>query len=255
MKPQPKILYWDIETSMMLAGVFGLYQQDINYGSVVQDWFIFSAQWAWNDGKIESISIVDDPKRFKKDHTDDYIVVKKIHEVLSKADMIVHHNGDKFDLKKFNARAISHGLEPVGETPCFDTLKEARKKFKFTSNRLGDLCEYLEVDHRKGTTSIRNAWVKATLGGKMAIRDIVKYGRKDIPTLRDLYKKLRPFAKTHPNLNVICDTDDKCPRCLSDSFSKAKAKITPTRKIEQMKCNDCGTHSNNNTILHKVKTR
>ena len=194
------ILYMDEETSMMLAGVFGLYDQNIQFDNVVQDWFIISAQWAWNDGKVESISVLDDPEAFKKDHTNDDVVVRKLHELLYKADLVVFHNGNAFDMKKFNARAIKLGLEPIMEVKTFDTLLEARRKFKFTSNKLGDLCKILDVEDRKLKPDVPNAWIKATMGDPEAIKSIVTYGEGDIPTLREIFKKIVPWSPSQERL-------------------------------------------------------
>ena len=72
---------------------------------------------------VKSVSLLDDPKRFKKDRTDDYHVVKTIRDTLADADMIIHHNGDRFDIRKINARLIYHGLYPLPKLVALDTLK------------------------------------------------------------------------------------------------------------------------------------
>src|SRR5690554_3658658 len=109
----PKILIWDVETSEIISAHYGLWGINIRPDRVLHDWFLFCAAWKWyGEKKVHTVSLLDDMKRFNKNrydirdmHIDDYHVVKVLHEVLSEADVLVHHNGDKFDLKKFNARA------------------------------------------------------------------------------------------------------------------------------------------------------
>ena len=250
----PKILFWDVETSMMLGGFFGLYNQDINFCNVIQDWFIISVQWSWDDQKkVNTASVLDDMKAFDKDHTDDAVVIKKIHEILTEADIVVHHNGDKFDIKKFNARAIVLGLEPIAESKTVDTLKEARKIAKFSSNRLGDLCDILEIEVKKLKVGMPNAWIKATTGCQDAVKAIVKYGKGDIPTLRAVYMKLRPYMKMHPNMNLYLGTSSNCKKCGSeDTIHDGKQFNRTTTKL-RIKCRDCGGRSVTNIIIDRAK--
>ena len=65
--------------------------------------------------------------------------------------VLLAHNGDKFDIKKFNAACIKHDLPPVQERQTIDTLKQARKHFRFDSNRLDYLGRFLEVGEKMET--------------------------------------------------------------------------------------------------------
>jgi uncharacterized protein YprB with RNaseH-like and TPR domain len=185
---------------------------------------MISAQWGWNDKKrVNTISLLDDIKSYDKHFSKplrdlpknpsfDRVIVEKIHSVLLEADVIVHHNGDRFDLKKVNAKFIEYGLDPVPVNKTVDTLKEIKKIASFTSHALGALCEKLDCLHQKRDNQ-KGDFFKVSTGDVEAIKRIVKYGIGDIPTLKELYYKLRPYMKTHPNINLYQDSEYCCPAC------------------------------------------
>ena len=56
---------------------------------------------------------------------------------VDEADVIVHHNGDKFDDKELNARVIYHAHETIRRSqPWSDTLKAARKELRLPATGL-----------------------------------------------------------------------------------------------------------------------
>ena len=94
---KPTILFWDIETSLIIATTYSLYNDRLPHDSILQDWFIMSACWKKEgEKKVSSVSINDFER---KSPDDDYQVVKAMREALEGVDILVHHNGDKFDLK------------------------------------------------------------------------------------------------------------------------------------------------------------
>ena len=180
-----KVLYYDIETSKILAWVWGLYDQNLTYDDVVQDWHIICAAWKW-EGESEVQSIAAKGKN-------DKAVVKKLHSLISSADVVVAHNGDQFDYKKLMARIIEMRLEPLPPLTVVDTLKMARMA-AFTSRKLDDLASKLDLSRK-----IRNEpglWQKASAGDQEAITKLEVYCRGDIPPLEDLYREIRPYSKT-----------------------------------------------------------
>jgi len=257
---EPKLLFYDSEISEIIGGFYApLYETHTTYDRVIQDWFIISAQWSWGDGKVESFSVAKNLELYHKHFSTpikdlkkipdfDEAVVKKIHALFSEADIIIFHNGDKFDMKKFNARAAQYGLDPIPETKTIDTLKIARKYFSFTSNKLGDLCEILNVKYRKLSPRQGDFFAAAT-GDISAVKRIEKYGKGDIPTLRDIYKKLRPYAKTHPNMNLYCNTECNCPKCSSPNLEKRGERYLANSRVQRYKCKDCGSWSSATTAL------
>ena len=44
-KKQPRVIIWDIETNEMVVKSWGLWNQNINHKSIVQDWNIYCISW------------------------------------------------------------------------------------------------------------------------------------------------------------------------------------------------------------------
>ncbi len=253
----PKILLWDIETSLLLTATFQRFSHSpIPYAMVFQEWFVISAQFKWlTEKKTHVVSLLDDKKRFDNDPADDYHIIKVLRDLLDEADIVIAHNGDHFDWKKFKAKLIYHKIKPPRKPTMIDTYKES-KSAHFTSRKLGDLCEYLDLDHQKVSHRL-GEWLQATLpygtfrkskgkiikvtkaSKKTAIYHIShEYGKYDIPALESLYKELRPYMSRHPNLNqYYADGIDRCTNCGSSDISP-HGKNGHGRKTYI--CNPCG---------------
>ena len=249
-----KILFWDTEITPLLLVKFDLKPEYVRPANIVQDFFFISAQWGWaGDDKVYDTNILDDPKRFAANHTDDYHVIKTIHDVLNEADIVVAHNGDGFDMPKFLDRCSYHKLKPLKQLQFVDTLKEARR-IGYTSRSLAYLCEHLSL-----TRKLENdygAFKLAALGDKKAIKNIVEYGRGDIPTLKDLYYRLLPFMKSHPNLNLYReDGEQGCPHCGSTHFIKKEKVYLKSGVYQGYMCKEtkCGKRFRGKTRIKSVE--
>lgn len=219
---------------------------------IKHDWYITCAAWAWLDNKKKKISKVEtvsvaDFKTYKKDFRNDYGVVKKLHEILSQADLIVGHNSDSFDIKKINYRFIKYGLAPIDLPPTVDTLKAARKYARASSNSLYYLAKEfgvpMKIDLAKGVM-----W-DADAGDPKALKKLVNYNKGDIRSGANLYFKLLPFIKNHPNLNRLMGLQIKptphkvkgCGSCGSKNIHRHGTYTTKVGKYQRYKCNDCGS--------------
>jgi len=237
MKSKPlKVLFWDIETSHMIGAHFGLYDQNINYTDILQEWYIISAAWKWQDQRaVESISIIDTPlakTKFLAREPDDLIVVMKLHQVLGQADIIVGHNADQFDLKKFNARALFHGLDPIPPVKTIDTLKVAKKFFKCSSNRLDYLAQFLGLGAKMDTP--KGLWMDVLKGRVDAVEKMVKYNKQDVIILQKVYERFLPYI----NNDVVRGKECACG---STHTQRAGWKITKTFKYPRYHCQKCGS--------------
>jgi predicted RNA-binding Zn-ribbon protein involved in translation (DUF1610 family) len=244
-----RICLWDIETNMNIVGSFSLYPESINYENILHEWYIITGCWKiLGEDKVYSSSVVDDPQRFKKDHTDDYHVVKTLRDMLEDVDILIHHNGDKFDLKKFNSRLIFHKLPPLPKILTIDTLKEVKKVAAFNSNRLDYLCLHLIGEGKKSTE--KGLWLRVLAGNRAAVREMVAYCKVDVQRLEDLYNRLKPYMKTHPNL-ATPDTHN-CPKCNSNRTIKRCIKMRASGlRYQQYQCKDCGGYFLDRQALNK----
>jgi DNA polymerase elongation subunit (family B) len=256
MKNKPNILYIDIENSRMVVEfeTYSLYGNDVIHPKHIKhDWYITCAAWAWLDnktqkvGKIETVA-VNDFKTYKKDFRDDRGVVKRLHEVISQADLIVGHNSDAFDIKKINYKFIKYGLEPLDMPPTADTLKAAKKYAKSSSNKLYYLAKEFGVSMKIDLpSSIMHA---ADNGCEKSLKKLVAYNKGDIRAGSELYFKMLPYIKNHPNIRKIMGENVTkqikqghvtCQNCGSKNMVKDGKLVQKTGKYQRHKCMDCGS--------------
>lgn len=236
-----RMLVWDIESSSIDI-LHRQYDLTVNTkrfkpDEIVRDWNIFSVAWKLiGSDKVNCISVS------SKNPTNDLEVVKMFHSVLMEVDILIGHNSDAFDLKKFNARAIYHGLAPIPKKTQIDTLKEARKHFKFTSNKLSYLANYLGIDSKDDSPD----WNKILDGDANELSIMREYNKKDVIVTEQLYLKLASWMNTHPNISVytpIKDVEGKkitsCPKCNSMNYQRAGFFYSKVGKKQRYCCGDC----------------
>ena len=265
MDDKPILGYWDIETSLLLLAAFTRYELRVPFSMVTQDWFMFCAAVQYEGKKERLISILDDQKRFSKNFRDDYHVIKELRDFVDSVDVLIAHNGDNFDWKKFKAKCILHGIEPPRKPLLIDTYKES-KTAHFTSGKLGDLSIQLDLPHKSssnpgdwliatlpyGTYTVGSKILEVTVKSKTAaINRIGKYNLKDIPPLRNLYKRLRPYMTRHPNLNRVRVDHPGCPVCLSKHFQMRGKKMG----IQTYQCQDCKHWFRDTTTLSSKQVK
>jgi hypothetical protein len=249
MSKNPKIVLWDVEISGIVATTWNLYPESISHENMIEDWFMISVAWKeLGKKKIEAVSVLDDPKRFAKNHKDDYYVVKQVRDMLDDVDILIAHNNDRFDLKAFNGRLIYHQLPPLPKILSVDTLKEAKKVAKFTSNRLDFLAKIFSGEGKMHTPP--GTWLKAMNGDVDAINLMVKYNKVDIRALEDVYLRLLPYMKSHPNI-ATPDTCN-CPKCNSNKTVRDGTRMRSTgARFQTYRCGDCGASFTDTKTLVK----
>jgi DNA polymerase elongation subunit (family B) len=235
----PKIVLYDVETTTMKVHTWGLYPKYISHDNIIEDWSIICGAWkTLGSEKVHAVKI--DPK----DPKNDLEVVTKLREVLVDADMVIAHNGDKFDWRKLNARLICHGLDPLPKIPSCDTLKEVRKIAAFSSNRLDFLAKKL-IGEGKLSTGY-GLWLDVMNGNKKALKDMVEYCKVDVVRLEQVYMKLRPYMRSHPHVGAIYgeDRNYSCPKCGSELLTTSKTRYSAlgVEKV-QKQCTSCHAYS------------
>lgn len=228
-----KIVMWDIETAPMVVTTWGLWEPKLSHDNIIEDTTMICAAWkTYGNSKVSEVHInVAKPR-------DDFKVVKALRDELASADVIVGHNGDEFDLKILNARIVKHGLQPLPPLKTVDTLKVAKRHFRFSSNRLDYLGELLGVGRKLHTGF--ELWTRILLkNDKEALAKMVKYNKQDVLLLEAIYTKLRPFMTTHPNHRL---TDGEvCPICgAKHSLQKRGFRYTRQQKRQAFQCTSCG---------------
>lgn len=233
MKSAPVIVTLDIETSPLTGYTWGIWEQNVI--EVTKRSSILCAAWKYlGDKSVHAIAQYES-KGYKPGVEDDYEVVKKLRDVLDEADIVVTQNGNAFDLPIIYARMFEHGLTPPSPFKKIDTKKLAKSIFKFESNKLEHMVQYAGIASKTNPGGF-GAWKGCMAGNKKAWRDMVKYNKNDVVITELLYLKMRPFMESHPNLNVITNRLDACPKCQNTDLQSRGFSITATSRKRRYQC-------------------
>jgi hypothetical protein len=223
-----KVLLLDIETSPILG--YAWRPWDTSLIHIVKDWELMSIAWKWLHAK--EMGCVSRAVVTEKELCD------IIHLMLDQADLVVAHNGDRFDIKKIQAKLKEHQFAPPSPFKTVDTLKAARNHFAFTSNKLDDLCQKLKLGEKK--ESNKQLWIDCMAGDAKAWKKMEAYNKHDVVLLEKLYLELRPWMPRHPNMGVHTGSGEvSCGHCGSESVQSRGYYHTNTGTYHRLFCNSC----------------
>lgn len=240
-RPGAKILTLDIETAPIMAYVWRTFKENVGLNQISHDWYILSFAAKWLHQK--RVMYHDQSKA--KNIEDDRSMLLKLHALLDEADIVVAHNGRKFDVKKINARFIQHGLPPPSPYEIVDTLDIARQQFAFTSNRLAHLTDILCTEKKEQHHKFPGfeLWAQCLKGNPLAWKEMEKYNKQDVISLEELYLKLRAWYVGHPNVGAINGdlSEESCPKCGSTHVTQKGLRYTKGGGAYlRYQCQDCG---------------
>ena len=233
----PAVLILDIETSLCEGYMWGCGKQYIPISAIKEDWFMlgFSSKWLFDPEVISEF--VTPGEAIKKD---DSRVCRKLWELMDKADVIIAHFGDEFDIKKSNSRFYINGLMRPSPFLSIDTVKASRKVFAHTSNKL-DYLSWINSRKHKLKTDL-SLWINCMNGNAESLAYMQKYCDIDMLLLEEYYISIRGWIPNHPNYNLIIEPDGKlrCGVCLeADRFKFSGHYKTPVNRYRTLRCLNC----------------
>jgi len=232
----PKIFCFDLEVLALVVKTYGLYNQNIRPSRIVNDWSILS----WAGKFLDEKEIYYYDTREEKNVRNDKSIVKKLHTQLNKADIILGHNSDRYDIKKINAKFLQYGLKPVHFSKQIDTLKIARKYFKITSNRLDFIAKFLGLTPKRITrkfSSNEEMWDECEKGNIEAFKENKKYNIQDVETTIEVFDKLKAWDQS---LNFQSYYGRAVCVCGCDKFIKKGFRYTKQGAYQRYACDKCG---------------
>lgn len=234
---KPSILFYDIETSLAKSYHFQQWKVNLSQKQKIQESHLLSHAWAWGDGEVVgSVLTVEemlnhDPER----------LVLECWSLLDNCDILVAHNGKRFDVKKVNSYFLQYGMPPPSPYKVIDTLLIAKAKFALPFNSLAYLAEFLNVEQKIDTGGI-DLWIRCDKGDPEALQSMLEYNMGDITTLRGVYNHLISWSNDNVNVALYSDHGTSCPHCASDDVSLINGKhaYTAAQKYSVYRCNECG---------------
>lgn len=231
----PRILMLDVETFPNTAYVWRFFKENVGAKQVLEYSTLASYAYKWLN---EDGVYYEDTQ-----HQSEEQLVKKLLAVLDEADIVVAHNGQKFDLPTIMGRALVLGLKPPSPYKIVDTLLVAKYEFNFPANSLEHLAVLLGVEKKEGHKKFPGfeLWEQCMKNNPEAWVEMRIYNIQDVRTLEAIYLRMLPHMKRHPNVAVLMEEDRPlCPKCGSSDIQLRGFTTTNIHKYRKYRCNSCG---------------
>ena len=239
-----KILSIDIETAPMVGYLWSLWREARSMDFIERDWYITSYAYKWLGKEEVYGKTLFQCKRhgaYKAGSEDDRELIEDLWKLFSEADVVVAHNGDKFDIKKIKTRMLTHIMKPPAPFRTVDTLKVCKREFGFTSNRLDHIAKVLLGEGKLETGGVK-LWIGCIKGDKDSWDRKLKYNMRDVDILERVYLRIRAWDRSHPNMAIMkSGAEPMCNVCTSTDL-KPLDKKTPTNVslFDSYECKGCG---------------
>ncbi len=241
MNSKPKVLIYDVESAPILGYVWKHYEANVL--RTIEDGYLLSVAYKWYGDKDVTFT----RKAARKG--DDKALIKEIWRLFDEADIVVAHNGDKFDQKMANTRFLHYGLGLPSPYSQVDTLKEARRHFRLAANSLNEIGRFLQLGAKVQHTGI-DLWMRCMDNDAEAWAVMEAYNIQDVNLLEKVWLAFRPYTG-HPGVASPATNMQQwsglntCTKigCGSTNIHKRGVKRTKANAFQVYQCNTCGGYS------------
>src|SRR5574343_566754 len=164
-----KILFLDIETAPNTAYVWRLFKENVSLKALIESSYVLCWAAKWIDERDIMFGSVQEGA---------FQMLSRVHDLLDKADVVVHFNGKSFDIPTLNREFLLFGLHPPAPYKQVDLMLVAKDKFRFVSNKLDHIAEQLQVGKKHDTTF--ELWVGCMNDDPEAWEIMEKYNKQDV---------------------------------------------------------------------------
>lgn len=224
-----KVLYYDIEVSYGIVKAWRpSYKARISYDDFIIHPRIICVSYKWeHEEEVNTLQWTHDQ--------DDKFLLQEFVKELNKSDVIIGHNGDGFDLPWIKTRCLFHGIEMLPKYNSVDTLKIARYKHNFPSNKLDDIGDYLGLG-RKMKTGME-LWDRVIQDNNQEALDyMVQYCEQDVLLLEKIHNVLKTQEL---NITHVGETKQSSPYTGGVNVELVKTTTSKTGTIKRlMRCLD-----------------
>lgn len=245
-----KILVIDIETAPNLAYVWGLFNQNIGLNQIKQTGRVIAFAAKWHGSRqVEFYSEYDfeQEKLTALAHNE---MVGAAWRLLDEADIVVHWNGEAFDIPHLNREFAELGMAPPSPFKQIDLMKVARKVFRFTSNKLDHVAQQLGIGAKVHTGGFE-LWLGCMAGDVKSWRLMRRYNKQDVNITDGVYVHLKPWVPHHPHIGLYDGDMTKCGRCQQGKLQRRGYATTSLGKYQRYQCTNCGgwTRGKRNVLM------
>ena len=232
----PKILIYDIETSLCEFTAFWTGKQFVGHKQLRNEPRIITVAWKWyGENKVYDLEW--------DENQDDRTLMEKFLKVYNDADVVIGFNNKNFDDRFVNARALKHNLFVNTHLRSFDIMKQAKRLFRLPSYAMNYIAAYTGVATKYNHSGIE-MWEKIQYGeaeeARKALDEMIHYNRQDITVTEEVYVRLRKYMGVATHLGVLQGEEKwTCPNCGSKNVELFKKTVTPAGTVQVvMKCKE-----------------
>lgn len=242
-----RVLTLDIESKPLLSYHWGLWDQNISIGQIVEHggMFCFAAKWLGDKNVI-----------FRSDFHDGHDkVVADLYDLLSEADIVIGYNSDRYDVKRINNEFLLAGFPPPRPFKSIDLIKTNKGRFDLPSRKLDYLVQQTGVGAKVKHQGF-DLWIDCMNDDADAWETMRKYNIGDVIVTEGAYLRIQPWLTNIPHLGMFTGDAFSCPYCGSTALTEDGFTNTNVQTYELYHCDDCGGWSRGTTTLqNSIKTR
>lgn len=240
----PKILFWDIETTLLQAWLFHLGDQTVRHTQLVEGrsrYGIICLSYCWNRGPIHTLD-------WGYHLQSSEFILSKFDKLLEEADIVIGKNSDRFDIKHLNAQRMFYDRpgRPSFSKYTDDLEKQLRKYFALPSYSLDYISKELGLGGKDKMefNDWVNIMVKDAKQGEKSYNKMLRYNRKDVKDTRDIWYYCEKHFDTKFNygkfINAQNDKDQieklLCKHCGHGNLVKNGIKYRNTTIYQRFYC-------------------
>ena len=234
-----KILTYDIETSFVMARVWGTGKQYVGHDAIKEETQIITVAYKWlGENKVHHLKWSRKKKSDKK-------LIEKFLEVYNQADMVIGWNNNSFDNKIINSRAMKYGYDVNTYIKSYDIMRQVKKVFRLPSYSMAYVAKYLGLGGKLQHNGIK-MWEDIAWGSKKdykrSMKMMIAYNIQDVALTEEIYLTLRKYLGHVINTGQLQGKPKTtCPNCGGNHFKLERTTVTPVGNIQRiMKCKDDG---------------
>lgn len=267
MKQQtPKILVYDIETTLLLPWAFSLGKTVLRHGQLVGGYYnrthVICITYVWeHEGKVRVLD-------WGQNANDEMKMLAAFNEIVKKADVVIGKNSSRFDNKHIQTQNFWFGLNKTYEwlNRTDDVETQMRRVLALPSYSLDYISAELGLGGKrkmelgdwkaigayrllqcipKTSEEICQFFFRASkkqiiADGKKAFKKMITYGKKDAADTLVLYQAVKPYAKQRLNASTILK-EACCNNCYGTNIYKNGTKAWGQSIKQMWQCKDCNS--------------
>ncbi len=249
---KPKILFYDIETTPLLAYIWRLGEQVVRHHQLAEQGYrygIICISYAWNDNKSPKVI------HWDYDKQDSGRVIREFDKVIKQADIAIGKNSDRFDVKHINTQRLLNNLPPLPDWMDYtdDLEKQIRRHFIFPSYSLDYISKELGLG---GKVKMEfQDWVDIVeKRSKRSFLKMCRYNKKDVADTRALWNKIAAHVKPKLNQSTFYG-DVRCTNCGSKNLTKSGLRCRGKIKYQTFFCKTHNGYAGRVTVRSDSKVK